>query len=82
LLPGCEATINNQLVVWTEGFLHWLASKDNELVDVLGYIVSIRLGIAVTGFHDGDETQKAIHAFKKGDWDVFRNRMIPFTLKK
>jgi hypothetical protein len=82
LLPGCEATVNNQFVVWTEEFLYWLASEDNELVEVLGYIVSIKLGLAITGFHDGDEAQKAVHAFRKGDWDMFKNRMLPFILKK
>lgn len=81
LLPGCEAAINNQPVVWTDEFLYWLAAEDNELVEVLGYIVSIKLGIAITGFHDGDEAQKSIHAFRRGDWDMFRNRMVPFILE-
>ena len=72
--------INGAPVQWTEDFLRWLASEDQDLQEVLGFILSMKLGIAVPGFHDGDESQKAIHAFRKGDWDMFRNRMQSFSV--
>lgn len=81
LLPECRCMINDHHVSWNDDFIQWLASEDAGLMEVLGYIVSLKLGIAVTGFHDGDESQKAIHAFRQNDWDMFRKRMRPFHLQ-
>jgi hypothetical protein len=80
LLPGCDSMINNHNVSWDMKFLQWVASEDVNLKEILGYLVSLRLGIALTGFHDRDESQKAIHAFREGDWDMFRERMRPYAL--
>lgn len=82
LFPQCSGMINGAPVQWTEDFLRWLASEDQDLLEVLGFILSMKLGIAVSGFHDGDESQKAIHAFRKGDWDMFRNRMQSFKVPR
>jgi len=79
LLPRCEAVINGMLVVWDDAFLAWLAAEDADLKTALGFIVSYRLGIAVSGFHDGDKAGKAIHAFGKGNWDQFVDRMAPYV---
>jgi hypothetical protein len=79
LLPGCEGMINDYIVSWNDDFLKWLILEDSCLMEVLGYVVSLKLGVAATGFQDGDESQKAIHAFRKNDWDMFRKRMRPFV---
>ena len=47
-------------------------------MEVLGFALSLKLGIAISGFHDGNESQKAMHAFRYSDWDLFRNRMHAF----
>lgn len=80
LLPGCDAKVNGCLVDWLGGFLNWLASEDGDLKEVYGFVLSLKLGVAVTGFHDGDDSQKAIHAFRYGDWDMFLSEMKPFRL--
>ncbi|NWL79546.1 hypothetical protein DM872_22090 [Pseudomonas taiwanensis] len=41
----------------------------------LGYVVFLKLGISLTGFHDGDIDQKAISLFPKGAWDKRIPRM-------
>jgi hypothetical protein len=46
-----------------------LCSLDGNPKETLGFIVLLNLGITMTGFHDGDESQKAITAFAKGRWD-------------
>lgn len=79
LLPGCEASINGVHVAWDNDFIPWLFSKDSDLKEAFGFIVSLKLGIVASGFHDGDEAQKAIHAFRRGDWDMFGDRMKPFV---
>jgi hypothetical protein len=80
LLPQCDGTINGISIIWTEQLLDWLATEDHQLRYWVGFIVSLKLGVMVSGFHDHDESQKAIHAFKKGDMDMFLDRMRPFRL--
>ncbi|MCS3507369.1 hypothetical protein [Achromobacter sp. JUb104] len=71
LLPECGAKINGFLIDWSDGFLSWLASEDSALKEVHGFVVSLRLGLAVAGFHDNDDSEKSVHAFRYGDWDMF-----------
>lgn len=78
LLPGCEARVNGIEVAWEPSFLAVVQDVDSELVEALGFILSLKLGLAFSGFHDDDESQRAIHAFREGDWDMFRERMKPF----
>lgn len=78
LLPELVGTINEVPIDWDGGFLDWLGSKDSDLKEVLGFVLSLNLGIAVAGFEDGERTQLSIHAFRIGDWDLFKNRMRPF----
>ena len=78
LLPGCEARVNGIHVEWQPDFLGLIQSSDPNLFEVLGFILSLRLGLALSGFHDDDPSQMAIHAFREGDWAIFRQRMKPF----
>jgi hypothetical protein len=81
LLPGCVSSINGTPVIWDQSFLHWMQREDGELKELQCFILSFRLGIAASGFHDGDLSQRAIHAFRQGDWEMFMERMIPFRMK-
>jgi hypothetical protein len=78
LLPNCVGAINGNVIAWDDRFLCWLALEDHDLMEVLGFVLSLKLGISISGFHDEDESQKAIHAFRYGDWDMFRSRMQSF----
>jgi hypothetical protein len=44
----------------------------------VGYIIFYKLGIAVTGFHDNDESQKAITIFEEGYWDDSKETAIMY----
>ena len=79
LLPGAKARWNEREIAWDVGFLKFVC----ELAPVLefyGYLVSTKYGIALTGFHDGDESGKAVHFFRNGDWDQFEGQMNSFEL--
>lgn len=76
ILPGCAAKINGVDVEWLNGFWDWLSTEDDDLKEVFGFVVSLKLGLAVTGFDD--DSQKAIHAFRSGDWDEFSADMKNF----
>lgn len=46
-----------------------LLVHDPEPVESLGFLIFPRLGVNVTGFHDGDESQLAFNVFRRGFWD-------------
>lgn len=57
-----------------------LAKIDGAPYETLGFIVLLKLGITLTGFHDGDISQKAVTVFTQGRWDDFSEDMKPFNL--
>jgi hypothetical protein len=48
-----------------------LCREDGEPIDSIGFIIFYKLGIAMTGFHDGQDSQKAISVFRKGLWKPY-----------
>ncbi|QNN46313.1 hypothetical protein H9L17_14260 [Thermomonas brevis] len=46
-----------------------LCRLDGNPKEFMGFIILLKLGVTLTGFHDGDEAQKAITAFVRGRWD-------------
>lgn len=52
-----------------------LCALDTAPKEFLGFIVLPNIGITLTGFHDNDESQKAITVFAKGRWDQLSNEM-------
>lgn len=46
-----------------------LLDRDPEPVESLGFLVFPGLGVNITGFHDGDESQLAFNVFRRGFWD-------------
>ncbi len=70
-LPACDIVLHGRPVVWQgTQFLQELAETDDELFDISGFIVSFENGVGASGFHDGDEPGKAVHAFARGLWDI------------
>lgn len=59
----------------------FLSSKDDSPYECFGFVVFLEIGIAITGFHDGDVGERAITAFKKGRWDSMRNSFQAFHNK-
>ena len=59
-----------------------LATFDESPLEYLGFVVFLELGLALTGFHDQDESQKAVSLFEKGAWDRKRDRMKEFIPRR
>jgi len=55
-----------------------LVALDADPMEVLGFVVLLNLGITFTGFHDDDDSQKAVTAFVRGQYDELRAEMTPF----
>jgi hypothetical protein len=60
--------------------LRRLIIKDSAPMLYLGFLVFIKLGISLTGFHDQDISQKALSLFEEGAWDKRSSRMKEFHL--
>lgn len=82
LLPECNGTINGTSIAWTDELLDWMAMEDEELYQWVGFVISPKLGIMVTGFHDHAESHKSIHVFRKGDLDMFSDHLSPFPWRR
>jgi len=71
LLPYAEATINGIAVTWDKNFLKQLCQLDGSPKNAYGFIIFSKIGLAVTGIHDNDESQLAITAFCKNELNEF-----------
>lgn len=57
-----------------------LIKLDGAPYERLGFIVLLKLGVTLTGFHDGATEQKAVTVFVHGRWDDQIAKMKPFYL--
>jgi hypothetical protein len=78
LLPRAGATVNGILITWDKNFLRLACEQDQDPRDVYGFIVLTRLGIAITGVHEDDESQLAVTVFSKGDFDDLLPESTPY----
>ena len=60
--------------------LELLLKKDPNPLDVTGFLVFLKLGVNITGFHDNNESQKSFNIFKKGWWDDMLEEATPYKL--
>ncbi|MEZ0604616.1 hypothetical protein ACAX43_21020 [Paraburkholderia sp. IW21] len=51
-----------------------LVKIDGAPYEYVGFVILLNLGVTMTGFHDADESQKAITVFEKGRWDHLRSQ--------
>jgi hypothetical protein len=56
-----------------------LVAEDGSAVEFVGFILLRQLGIALSGFHDGDTSQRAVNLFERGRYDKFSGRFKPFN---
>jgi hypothetical protein len=79
VFPYTFATIGDIEITWDEVFLRRACERDSNARNVLGFIVLNRLGIAVSGIHDGDESQLAVTVYAKGLFDDLLPQGTPFS---
>lgn len=71
ILPGIPVKINEIDVSWDVGFLKKMCGIDGSPKNSYGFIVLGKLGIAITGVHDRDESQAAITVFNRKELEEF-----------
>jgi hypothetical protein len=51
-----------------------LLREDSCPYEYVGFVILLDLGITLTGFHDDDQSQRAITAFTRGKWDHLKSK--------
>lgn len=66
-----------------EGLLHLRRMQANygPLFTHVGFVVCLEAGIAVTGFQDGNLSQKTVTVFERGRWNRFAGHLAPIVLR-
>lgn len=80
LLPRTIGNIDGIEITWDKVFLAKACQLDGSALDIYGFIVLRKLGIAVTGIHDDDRAQLAITVFSEGAFDNLLVRGRPFIM--
>lgn len=80
LLPELEVSIDGISVFRHADTFQRLIQLDRQPYEYVGFIVLLELGLTLTGFHDSDESQKAVTAFAEGRWDKLKTQLQPFRL--
>jgi hypothetical protein len=55
-----------------------LQDQDKEIVECVGFLVFLGLGIALSGFHDDYQDELAVVAFARGGYDKLRGHFKPW----
>lgn len=79
LLPGSGAEINGIDIFNSRTAFEELIAIDDNPFEYMGFIVLLKLGITLTGFHDQDVSQQAVTAFSLGRWDHLKPQLSCFN---
>lgn len=81
ILPSCNVEINGMRVTWDKQFLRKVCAIDGAPKIAHGYIILGRLGVAITGIHDNDDSQMAITVFRVLELEEFLDGSKDFSIK-
>ena len=71
--PGCELVFRDKDLFRVRDPIKYLRKFDSKPYLWVGFVVFYEIGIRVSGFHDKDESQKAIGVISKGLWDEYKD---------
>lgn len=75
--PGINVYYHNKNII-QDNILFYLKQFDNDPYEGIGTIVFFKLGVATSGYHNNDESQKNVTFFKQGVWDDVKPRLKPY----
>lgn len=79
LSPSIEVSLSSINLFRDPDAFERICRLDGSPFESVGFIVLLRLGITMTGFHDEDDSQLAVTAFARGRWDEVRSELVPFS---
>ena len=62
-----------------ETVISQLEKFDSNPFQYLGFLIFLEIGLSLTGFHDGDSSQKGASMFVDGAWEKRREKMKLFV---
>lgn len=74
-LPEADVSLSGIDVFGDAAAFRSLCALDGDPKEFMGFIILLKLGVTMTGFHNGDAAQQAITAFEKGRWDQLLGEM-------
>lgn len=79
IVPDGEKTfrLGDVQLDWSKESLIRLCELDGDPHEKFGFILLFKLGVGVTGLHDGDESQRAITVCPAGVWDTQKSGAVP-----
>jgi hypothetical protein len=66
---GCSVRLDDVDIFSHQDALERILQKDTNVFEFYGFLVFFGLGITLTGFHDRNESEKAMTVFRRGRWD-------------
>jgi hypothetical protein len=81
-VPGAPVMIAGVDVFTDPDAFLELCRIDGAPKEMLGFVIFLNLGLTMTGFHDLDESQKAVTAFARGRWDVLLSELKDFRVER
>lgn len=78
-LPEAELMVDDIDVFRDRRALEMLILKDGRPYEYVGFLIMLRLGMTLTGFHDADESQKAATVFSRGRWDQLKPQFTCYS---
>lgn len=70
--------LNGANLDWSSEGLCRLCAQDDNPIEVHGAILLLQLGVSVTGITDDEVGNRALSAFRRGDWDEFKSEFRPW----
>jgi hypothetical protein len=78
-LPEAEVSLSGIYLFGDPTAFIKVVSSRADVYEHYGFIVIPSLGMTFTGFHDGNEADKAITVFASGRWDDLKSEFVPFS---
>ena len=79
--PGATVLFKGHDLFAEPDLVSTLRRYDSETYLWVGSVVYFHLGILISGYHDSDESQKAIAVVCKGYWDEYAAKFIPYDMR-
>jgi hypothetical protein len=80
LLPNSSLLFEGQDLFRAPDTVGFLSQFDSPMTAV-GMIMFLELGVRLSGFHDSNEADKAIEVVRRGHWDEFKSRLVPYKME-
>ena len=77
--PESRVSIEGIAILQARDPVDEVVSRSKDVVECLGFLVSLDLGLTLTGYHDNDLEQRALTVFAPGRWDALSEHFVKFA---